>query len=273
MAMSDPAEPGRRFDGTTEGVRRRGCAVRSVPCFGHAAMKIGTALTSLDGPYHTRQVTDAHWRRRPAESDANPPPPGPSNPSLIRHLRDSVLRRCIGDRESCNPFALSSEEAHRDIFRGVTMAKRRELLGMTVLAGAGLFSLWPRHRAAKAAQAAVFPVMHTDAEWRSLLGTRLPTSCCGGKVPRSRSPASSTSKRGRARMPVRAVICRSSRRKQNSIATRVGRASGSRCPMRLRRAATQASGWTAPRFIASAAADTLVMCFLTGRLPPVSVTA
>ena len=171
MAMSDPAEPGRRFDGTTEGVRRRGCAVRSVPCFGHAAMKIGTALTSLDGPYHTRQVTDAHWRRRPSESDANPPPPGPSNPSLIRHLRDSVLRRCIGDRESCNPFALSSEEAHRDIFRGVTMAKRRELLGMTVLAGAGLFSLWPRHRAAKAAQAAVFPVMHTDAEWRSLLST------------------------------------------------------------------------------------------------------
>ncbi len=51
------------------------------------------------------------------------------------------------------------------------MAKRRELLGMTVLAGAGLFSLWPRHRAAKAAQAAVFPVMHTDAEWRSLLRT------------------------------------------------------------------------------------------------------
>ena len=49
------------------------------------------------------------------------------------------------------------------------MTKRRELLGMTVLAGAGLFGLWPRHRAAKAAQSAVFPVMHTDAEWRSLL--------------------------------------------------------------------------------------------------------
>lgn len=49
------------------------------------------------------------------------------------------------------------------------MAKRRELLGMTVLASAGLISLWPRHRAATAAQPAVFPVMHADAEWRSLL--------------------------------------------------------------------------------------------------------
>jgi peptide-methionine (R)-S-oxide reductase len=40
---------------------------------------------------------------------------------------------------------------------------------MTVLAGAGLYGLWPRHQAAKAAQSAVFPVMHTDTEWRSLL--------------------------------------------------------------------------------------------------------
>jgi peptide-methionine (R)-S-oxide reductase len=49
------------------------------------------------------------------------------------------------------------------------MAKRRELLGMTVLAGAGLFGLLPRHRVARAAQPAAFPVTHTDAEWRSLL--------------------------------------------------------------------------------------------------------
>ena len=49
------------------------------------------------------------------------------------------------------------------------MAKRRELLGMTVLAGAGLISLWPRHRTASAAQSPAFPVTHTDAEWRSLL--------------------------------------------------------------------------------------------------------
>jgi peptide-methionine (R)-S-oxide reductase len=114
-------------------------------------------------------VTGAHWRSRLAEDDANPPPSGLSNPSLIRHLRDSALRRRIENRERCNPVALSSEEAHRDIFRGVAMTKRRELLGMTVLAGAGLLGLWPRHRAAEAAQSAVFPVMHTDAEWRSLL--------------------------------------------------------------------------------------------------------
>ena len=49
------------------------------------------------------------------------------------------------------------------------MATRRELLGITVLTGAALFGLWPRHRTAKAAQYVVFPVMHTDAEWRSLL--------------------------------------------------------------------------------------------------------
>ena len=29
---------------------------------------IGTALTSLDGPYHTRQVTDAHWHNPTASS-------------------------------------------------------------------------------------------------------------------------------------------------------------------------------------------------------------
>ena len=38
-----------------------------------------------------------------------------------------------------------------------------------MLAGAGLLGLLPRHRAARAGQAAVFPVTHTDAEWRSLL--------------------------------------------------------------------------------------------------------
>jgi hypothetical protein len=43
------------------------------------------------------------------------------------------------------------------------MAKRRELLGMTVLAGAGLFGLLPRHRVARAARPAV---THTDAERR-----------------------------------------------------------------------------------------------------------
>ncbi len=52
----------------------------------------------------------------------------------------------------------------------MTIAKLRELLGVAVLAGAGLFGLLSRHRGAKAAAPAVFPVMHTDAEWRSLLG-------------------------------------------------------------------------------------------------------
>jgi len=49
------------------------------------------------------------------------------------------------------------------------MAKRRGLLGTTMVAGAGLFGLLPRHRAARAGQPAAFPVTHTDAEWRSLL--------------------------------------------------------------------------------------------------------
>jgi peptide-methionine (R)-S-oxide reductase len=49
------------------------------------------------------------------------------------------------------------------------MTRRRELLGMTALAGAALVGFWPRHRTAKAAQPEVFPVTHTDAEWRSLL--------------------------------------------------------------------------------------------------------
>lgn len=51
------------------------------------------------------------------------------------------------------------------------MVRRRELLGMTALAGAGLYFLLPRHRAATAAQSAVFPVTHTDAEWRALLSS------------------------------------------------------------------------------------------------------
>jgi len=51
------------------------------------------------------------------------------------------------------------------------MAKRRELLGMTLLAGAGVgfLGLEARDRTAGAAQAIGFPVTHTDAEWHSLL--------------------------------------------------------------------------------------------------------
>lgn len=51
------------------------------------------------------------------------------------------------------------------------MAKRRELLGMTLLAGAGvgLLGLRARDQTAVAAQATAFPVTHTDGEWRSLL--------------------------------------------------------------------------------------------------------
>jgi len=37
------------------------------------------------------------------------------------------------------------------------------------MANAGLFGHVPRHRAAKAVQPAVFPVMRMDAEWRSHL--------------------------------------------------------------------------------------------------------
>jgi peptide-methionine (R)-S-oxide reductase len=46
------------------------------------------------------------------------------------------------------------------------MARRRELLGMTVLAGASLVAWWP---IGTPARAATFEVMHTDAEWRALL--------------------------------------------------------------------------------------------------------
>jgi peptide-methionine (R)-S-oxide reductase len=51
------------------------------------------------------------------------------------------------------------------------MARRRELLGMTVLAGGGLLGLRPRHRsvAAAAVAQAAFPVTHTDAEWHARL--------------------------------------------------------------------------------------------------------
>jgi peptide-methionine (R)-S-oxide reductase len=51
------------------------------------------------------------------------------------------------------------------------MPRRRDLLGMTILAGAGALALWPRRQVAEAETetAAHFPVSHTDAEWRKLL--------------------------------------------------------------------------------------------------------
>ena len=47
------------------------------------------------------------------------------------------------------------------------MATRRELLGLTVLAGASAFALWPRRQTAHAAT--TFPIAHSDAEWRAML--------------------------------------------------------------------------------------------------------
>jgi hypothetical protein len=47
------------------------------------------------------------------------------------------------------------------------MATRRELLGVTVLAGASAFTLWPRRPTAHAAT--TFPIAHSDAAWRTIL--------------------------------------------------------------------------------------------------------
>ena len=47
------------------------------------------------------------------------------------------------------------------------MATRRELLGVTVLAGASAFPLWPRRQTAHAAT--TFPIAHSDAAWRAIL--------------------------------------------------------------------------------------------------------
>jgi peptide-methionine (R)-S-oxide reductase len=47
------------------------------------------------------------------------------------------------------------------------MATRRELLGLTVLAGASAFALCPRRQTAHAAT--TFPIAHSDAEWRAML--------------------------------------------------------------------------------------------------------
>ncbi len=46
------------------------------------------------------------------------------------------------------------------------ITNRRELFGVTALAGLGLFGLWSRRAAAGAA---TFSVAHTDAEWRKIL--------------------------------------------------------------------------------------------------------
>jgi peptide-methionine (R)-S-oxide reductase len=44
------------------------------------------------------------------------------------------------------------------------MATRRELLGVTVLAGASAITLWPRRQTAHAV-----PIAHSDAAWRAIL--------------------------------------------------------------------------------------------------------
>jgi hypothetical protein len=149
------------------------------------------------------------------------------------------------------------------------MIKRRELLGMTVLAGAGLFGLWRRD--GSAAQSPIFPVMHTDAEWRSLLGPAAYDVLRrqGTEIPFSSKLDLETRAGTYGCMAARGVTCRSSLPRRSTTATRDGRASGNRYPTRLRKAVTRASGWTAPKFIAFAAADTLATCFPTARVPPV----
>ena len=99
MAMSGPAEPGRRFDGTTEGVRRRGCAGRSVQCFwarGPAlppqacTTPMVTSARCFDGPrsLHRKQ----HWSAYPALR-------GAATPRRHTVIFDDILRRSLNDRE------------------------------------------------------------------------------------------------------------------------------------------------------------------------------
>ena len=119
---------------------------------------------------------------------------------------------------------------------------------------------------------AVFPVMHTESQWRSLLspaaydvlrrqGTEVPFSskldletragtyfCTGCALPLFSSDTKYDSHTG-------------------------GRASGNRCPTRLPKPTTRASGWIAPKSIASGVVVTSVTSFLTDRRQPVSATA
>ena len=119
----------------------------------------------------------------------------------------------------------------------------------------------------------VFPVMHSDAEWRSLLspaaydvlrreGTEIPFSskldfetragtyaCAGCDLPVFSSATKYDSHTGWPSFWLPLVPC-------GCGETRL-----------------QASAWTAPRFIASVAVGILVMCFAMARLLPVFAIA
>ena len=214
-----------------------------------------------------------HVKARTSLGGLESPASGPSDAGLISHLRDSVLRHRIGVHSSCNPVAPSSEQAHRSIFERCddgqsTRITRDDSPGWCRT----IFGLWPRHRAAKAAQATAFPVMHTDAEWRSLLspaaynvlrrqGTEIPFSskldfetragtyaCAGCDLPVFSSATKYDSHTGWPSFwqPLAHAVARGM---------------------------IQASGWPVPRFTASVAVDILVMCSAMARRPPVFAIA
>src|ERR1700722_12590527 len=96
--------------------------------------------------------------------------PGPNRSQGARNMTaPSVVIRHSG-RSGFRPFGTSClclASSAQSAEESKTMATRRELLGVTVLAGASAFALWPRRQTAHAAT--TFPIAHSDAAWRAIL--------------------------------------------------------------------------------------------------------
>ena len=141
---------------------------------------------------------------------------------------------------------------------GMMMTKRLLLAGGAIGLAAASSSAWW----AAISHAEVFEVNHSDAEWRKRL-TPISMRCCGRAEPRVPSLARCCTKDAAAFLPARAATSTCSPRPRNSIAARVGRASGRRWRDPSTRPRTPPLAWHGPRSIASAAVVISAMSSMT----------
>jgi len=172
---------------------------------------------------------------------------------VIRHSGRSGFRP-FGT--SCLCLASSAQSAEES----KTMATRRELLGVTVLAGASPLRCGPGVRRPTGPRPSRSPTATPHGGQSSV---PQPITFCGSKALGCPSPAHWTARHGEGSIIVPVARSPCFRRRRSMTATPDDRASGGHWRMRWGKIATRVSGWLGPKFTVP---DAVVISAMSSRM-------